>query len=718
MTDYPFGNSDESPKYLYDGSGRFFFFSPSMQERDGRVELFQGHHLIPNNLFGNVDFADFWKELVARGYSQSDADWNQAWLPTQDEDVLRLGAAKHNGSHDAYDAFIRAKLTEISEHTEWHAVQEFARLKAADPSLTDAAAQLAANKLAYDQAFNDVRGLQQWAKWALQAVDEFGRPLLATNDSDPRLGNLSAADLSKAAIEKFTIYSKSGTEFIDGSLQSDTYFLKGYVGTPLGGYGHSLDFDDQVAYWDVDTRADIMARDVIVTKLAGSGLDHAEFERIVQTSEFQSLRAGIKSAMLRLPDSDIETVHSIKALGDKLLWADPVEFIGWQTQTMQLLSSSSIDFFADMDSQLKTGPALAVWEMAKRFVVDQSGAVSIDGLAGLDAATALKIGAAVSAMSFGVLKTHIAHQKYGGFTDQFWEWAEAEAAGLAIGVPLAAGAVYLLSGSPAGVALLIGLGAAGAYVEIKEIAQDIAEIYPGTSAATAAATILGAMQQFEAALGDYAGIAASFAGELLPSVQYVDGDRAALVLEKNQWLIGADRALLIGSDENDVLIHFGSGEVLGGAGDDKIVSIGADYNGPDDKLELDGGEGNDVIISFGGPVFQYGGAGDDWLLLFGSGEAMGGDGDDVIFKIGADEETDATRNLNGGGGADTLSYIYAEYATGLFNIGIEPDSSGDYDWRLKAWTTSPERADLAYDIKQLIGTTGQDRLLTAQMRTM
>mgnify|MGYP006171844655 CR=1 FL=1 len=67
MTDYPFGNSDESPKYLYDGSGRFFFFSPALQERDGRVELFHGHHLIPNNLFANAEFDQFWKELVTRG---------------------------------------------------------------------------------------------------------------------------------------------------------------------------------------------------------------------------------------------------------------------------------------------------------------------------------------------------------------------------------------------------------------------------------------------------------------------------------------------------------------------------------------------------------------------------------------------------------------------------------------------------------------------------
>lgn len=101
-------------------------------------------------------------------------------------------------------------------------------------------------------------------------------------------------------------------------------------------------------------------------------------------------------------------------------------------------------------------------------------------------------------------------------------------------------------------------------------------------------------------------------------------------------MLGFGTAELHGEGGNDWIAHFGSGEVHGGAGDDKIFGLNSVYNGPSDRLDLYGGDGNDFIaLVFGAGGFANGGAGDD--ILHGGGREAhlwGGTGADT-FSIGA-----------------------------------------------------------------------------------
>src|SRR3954468_2567042 len=106
--DYPFGNANENPKWTVITSIDRWFFSPGNATRDVRNSnafIFQGHHIISENIYDADEFASLFEGLRGAGFSESDAAWNQAWLPSNEEDALRLGSALHSGSHDPYDQF-------------------------------------------------------------------------------------------------------------------------------------------------------------------------------------------------------------------------------------------------------------------------------------------------------------------------------------------------------------------------------------------------------------------------------------------------------------------------------------------------------------------------------------------------------------------------------------------------------------------------------------
>lgn len=155
---------------------RRFVYRPELQDRDDRGDgaVFERHHIIPNTVYEDFRLDEFWLGL-GQGYNQWDSVTNRVFLPTQQADALRLGAATHNSqgqgnNHLPYNEFVRSLVTQISNRAQ-----------------QDSA--VVGETAAYEQALKDIRGLQQWLKWALQATAPDGRPLLALNDADPRLAD-------------------------------------------------------------------------------------------------------------------------------------------------------------------------------------------------------------------------------------------------------------------------------------------------------------------------------------------------------------------------------------------------------------------------------------------------------------------------------------------------------------------------------------------------
>ncbi|WP_280514010.1 calcium-binding protein, partial [Stappia taiwanensis] len=135
---------------------------------------------------------------------------------------------------------------------------------------------------------------------------------------------------------------------------------------------------------------------------------------------------------------------------------------------------------------------------------------------------------------------------------------------------------------------------------------------------------------------------------LVPSVSVVNGYQVKLVDEDGGWLVGEDVSILVGDDTDNVLFHFGAGEVYGRGGNDWLVSYKPDFvrkgeylleadrnkeeanqglpeneqfviDGPraeqDYRLLMDGGEGDDVLIALGGTgAILVGGEGRDFLF--------------------------------------------------------------------------------------------------------
>lgn len=109
---------------------------------------------------------------------------------------------------------------------------------------------------------------------------------------------------------------------------------------------------------------------------------------------------------------------------------------------------------------------------------------------------------------------------------------------------------------------------------------------------------------------------------------------------------------LVGTDGNDLLVTGGGPDTLiGGEGDDILAAGG----GPD---TLDGGPGNDQLYGLGGPDHMTGGEGDDVMAGFGGRDYMdGGSGNDLMDGGGAPDQMyggEGDDTLYGGGGPDEM----------------------------------------------------------------
>lgn len=141
--------------------------------------------------------------------------------------------------------------------------------------------------------------------------------------------------------------------------------------------------------------------------------------------------------------------------------------------------------------------------------------------------------------------------------------------------------------------------------------------------------------------------------------------------------------LLDGGDGNDTIVTYAAQDtVTGGAGNDFIRSATSDFltssgartsfPGYAGRNILDGGDGNDTIIAAFSTDTMIGGAGDDSLSGIFS-RASGGDGNDTIDAKSAGTSISGNVTLDGGAGNDSLVGNSSPNVTNIFIPGAGND---------------------------------------------
>src|SRR6185503_11326776 len=212
--------------------------------------------------------------------------------------------------------------------------------------------------------------------------------------------------------------------------------------------------------------------------------------------------------------------------------------------------------------------------------------------------------------------------------------------------------LLILGETPLGPALFVTLGAVAVYTAIHLILHEVVDATKPDAGETPnwLWTQLDALDKWlttienkvetwiERGIKDITDGIERLVSEILrDAFQFVGGEGAAIVSERNEIVVGDDVALIVGDERNNILIHRGAGEVYGDQGDDTLIgwlpqtihsgdalerSIregGQGGNGltadHDYHLLLDGGEGKDWVIVIGGEeVTTIGGAGRDWIF--------------------------------------------------------------------------------------------------------
>ncbi|MCP4185133.1 MAG: hypothetical protein GY761_17790, partial [Hyphomicrobiales bacterium] len=104
-----------------------------------------------------------------------------------------------------------------------------------------------------------------------------------------------------------------------------------------------------------------------------------------------------------------------------------------------------------------------------------------------------------------------------------------------------------------------------------------------------------------------------------------------LLSDSGEWAYDGFDVLLEGTDADDVLIHDGWGEARGGKGDDILIGWQSEYKAKGDPLFEE--EGSPLAIKEERLTLD-GGEGDDWVLTLGGTGAIlvGGEGRDFLFN--------------------------------------------------------------------------------------
>ncbi|MEM7425514.1 MAG: cadherin-like domain-containing protein [Pseudomonadota bacterium] len=308
-----------------------------------------------------------------------------------------------------------------------------------------------------------------------------------------------------------------------------------------------------------------------------------------------------------------------------------------------------------------------------------------------------------SAFIFGL--TGIAYAKTTIDTDKALEKLQADiervatfdnATSAAIGIVAgfaAVGAVSILFGTT-GVVALIGLGAILSLGELRIAVGRLAEAFPNWNFIQRVdAFFASAEKELEVAFSLVLEAAASF-----PEFIVAEGETSAHGGDGVQFIYGSGNSALFGGGGEDYLLHTGFGALEGGAGDDVLIGLFPDFikqgakldpanpdsgTAPEDlHLELDGGPGEDFIVTIGGnqPII-LGGDGNDTIFPFSPGAVVvSGAGEDVVHFAPDVLFADASavdgiymgdRKLHGATGAINSESVWA--ITGLLRYTVNKD---------------------------------------------
>jgi len=430
-----FYNGPSGPQYFVQNPNGTPFFSG---EDSG---AFQKHHVIPTDLLDHADLGDFLTLMKNHGYQHADFTSNGVYLPTTDDDALRLGVAKHSGSHDIYTDFVEKRLLDIKA--------EF------DTSINGGTPP----SFAAEVAASRITGLQNWLRSAIVESPE-GNPILFINEADPRAGGGAAAHNLFATAEWTLQKIINSNAYMHGAESLSFYPVRFENGSP-----HSI--------WNLntETRAKILVRDLIVNIM---GTD-ADARAAINTALSSDLVTKFADFIENNFD-DADTIpYRYQDLLDEGFGRNPSDFSKLVKTSLEKLDEINPLLLSQIDAVLgidgNSVRLRALLDAAINFFDDESGGLNLQGLKQVDA---LKAGLAITGVAFATFKVALAVNRYGADSPEFQQWLAQEAVGFLVGIPIAAGVLALSSATPVGLVVMFSLVAVGSYFELREIAELIA----------------------------------------------------------------------------------------------------------------------------------------------------------------------------------------------------------------------------------------------------
>lgn len=528
---------------------------------------------------------------------------------------MRLGLAMHSGgdgTHTSYTDLVRNIIAKYADEADLF-----------NTSPTDLPDKLALYK-------TKMEGLQEWLKAGLSMDPDTGVPRIYVNNGDihAQLAGLNTIDVNNG-FGNVSIATIDNWVAVHGTAKSFAHYTADFV----------QDGSVARADWTSEQRSYVMVRDYAIQIAKG---DLSIARDLIATSAFDDLRTSLAAAM----DQHYAAGTN---WNKKYNFTDFVNDLGLQSESartvLQMRSMNSILAAAsDLGGRLDAlGFDFGAIKAAADAMIDpETGALNVSGL---PAGKALAAGASVIGLLFGMVKTGVALEYYGGWeSPTFQTWLKDQAVGFGVGLVVGAGAAALASMiGPTAVVALIAVSVPLAWGDVRSVVEmAVANESPW------AAELLGFMTavegQVQAAFDTVVHWFQDYVLADLKDIYYVDGEGVVVALEGAAILVGADDSILVGSDENDVAVHFGKGLVVTGAGDDIVVAVGAEYAAANDRLEISTGDGNDTVLTFGGEgVIIDTGAGNDLIgAFFTPGtEITTGDGEDTVFFSGGTLVTDA-----------------------------------------------------------------------------